>query len=156
VLLVEGGRIDHAHHEGNWYRALGETLAMDKAVAAAVSQTDRDDTLIVVTADHAHTTTFGGYVRNQLFGASYVPLCHRIYTGSDRSRTQIMFIPPRLAGTSATSSLVPATFHFVTEFILVAIEAEPRSCSYHHVWRVRPQLALWCQLRTTLSQNLYW
>ncbi len=28
VLTVEGGRIDHAHHEGNAARALGETVAL--------------------------------------------------------------------------------------------------------------------------------
>lgn len=61
VLLVEGGRIDHAHHEGNAYRALGETIALSDAVRAAVAATSPDDTLIVVTADHSHTLSFGGY-----------------------------------------------------------------------------------------------
>lgn len=61
VLLVEGGRIDHAHHEGNAYRALDETLAMARAVRAATEMTSADDTLIVVTADHAHTLNFVGY-----------------------------------------------------------------------------------------------
>ncbi len=28
VLMVEGGRIDHAHHAGNAYRALDETIAL--------------------------------------------------------------------------------------------------------------------------------
>eukprot|EP00040_Diaphanoeca_grandis_P003621 m.25425 g.25425 ORF g.25425 m.25425 type:complete len:571 (-) comp14990_c0_seq1:96-1808(-) len=61
ILLVEGGRIDHAHHDGNWHRALGETIAMDAAVGYARNNTNEQDTLILVTADHAHTTTFGGY-----------------------------------------------------------------------------------------------
>ena len=61
VLLVEGGRIDHAHHAGNAYRALDETIAMADAVQAAVDLTSADDTLIVVTADHAHTMSFVGY-----------------------------------------------------------------------------------------------
>ncbi|WP_133477393.1 alkaline phosphatase [Cognatilysobacter segetis] len=61
VLLVEGGRIDLAHHEGNAFRALGETVAMSDAVRAAVEATSADDTLILVTADHSHTMTFVGY-----------------------------------------------------------------------------------------------
>ena len=61
VLLVEGGRIDHAHHYGNAYRALSDTVAMSDAVRAADEATSADDTLILVTADHAHTLTFAGY-----------------------------------------------------------------------------------------------
>jgi alkaline phosphatase len=60
-LMVEGGRIDHALHAGNAYRALTETIAMADAVQAALDNTDAADTLIVVTADHSHTMTFGGY-----------------------------------------------------------------------------------------------
>lgn len=61
VLLVEGGRIDHAHHYGNAYRALTDTIAMSEAVQAATELTSDEDTLILVTADHAHTLTFAGY-----------------------------------------------------------------------------------------------
>ena len=61
VLLVEGGRIDHANHAGNAYRALDETVAMSEAVQVAASMTDPDDTLIVVTSDHSHTLNFVGY-----------------------------------------------------------------------------------------------
>ena len=32
VLLVEGGRIDHAHHYGNAHRALTDTVALSDAV----------------------------------------------------------------------------------------------------------------------------
>ncbi len=35
-LVVEGGRIDHAHHQGNAFRALDETVALSDAVRAAV------------------------------------------------------------------------------------------------------------------------
>ncbi|MFC3551077.1 alkaline phosphatase [Lysobacter cavernae] len=61
VLLVEGGRIDHAHHQGNAYRALTDTIALSEAVQAANELTSADDTLILVTADHAHTLSFVGY-----------------------------------------------------------------------------------------------
>jgi len=61
VLLVEGGRIDHAHHLGNAYRALTDAIAMSEAVQAANEMTSNDDTLILVTADHSHTLSFVGY-----------------------------------------------------------------------------------------------
>ncbi|MEO8672084.1 MAG: alkaline phosphatase [Tahibacter sp.] len=60
-LMVEGGRIDHAHHAGNAYRALTDTIAFADAVQAAMDLTSATDTLIVVTADHSHTMTFAGY-----------------------------------------------------------------------------------------------
>ncbi|HEY0503197.1 MAG TPA: alkaline phosphatase [Lysobacter sp.] len=63
VLLVEGGRIDHAHHYGNAYRALTDTIALSEAVQAAVDATSAQDTLILVTADHSHTLSFVGYPR---------------------------------------------------------------------------------------------
>lgn len=61
VLLVEGGRIDHAHHAGNAFRALTDTIALADAVQAAMELTDEADTLVLVTADHGHTLTFAGY-----------------------------------------------------------------------------------------------
>jgi alkaline phosphatase len=61
VLMVEAGRIDHAHHFGNAFRALSDTVALSDAVGAALAAIDRDDTLVVVTADHSHTLTFAGY-----------------------------------------------------------------------------------------------
>lgn len=61
VLLVEGGRIDHAHHAGNAYRALTDTVALSDAVRVADELTSDQDTLIIVTADHAHTLNFVGY-----------------------------------------------------------------------------------------------
>lgn len=61
VLLVEAGRIDHAHHAGNAARALEDTIALDEAVAAALAMTDPADTLIAVTADHSHAFALSGY-----------------------------------------------------------------------------------------------
>ena len=60
-LMVEGGRIDHANHYALATRALTETLAMDKAVEEILAKVNLDDTLIIVTADHSHTLTMGGY-----------------------------------------------------------------------------------------------
>lgn len=60
-LMVEGGRIDHAHHENNAYRALTDTIEFANAIAAAREKTKREDTLILVTADHSHVFTMCGY-----------------------------------------------------------------------------------------------
>ncbi|MCQ8185566.1 alkaline phosphatase [Parvularcula maris] len=62
-LMVEGGRVDHAHHGGNAYRALVDTIAFDDAVKVALEMTDAEETLIIVTADHGHTMAFQGYPR---------------------------------------------------------------------------------------------
>ncbi|XP_043301618.1 intestinal-type alkaline phosphatase-like [Cervus canadensis] len=60
-LFVEGGRIDHGHHEGIAYRALTDAVMFDNAIAKANKLTSKLDTLILVTADHSHVFTFGGY-----------------------------------------------------------------------------------------------
>ncbi len=61
VLMVEAARIDMAHHEGNAFRALDDTIALSDAVRVAMQATSADDTLVLVTADHAHTLGFVGY-----------------------------------------------------------------------------------------------
>ncbi|XP_029026511.1 alkaline phosphatase, tissue-nonspecific isozyme [Betta splendens] len=60
-LLVEGGRIDQAHHSGRASMALHETVALDQAVAKGLELTAEQETLTVVMADHSHTVTFNGY-----------------------------------------------------------------------------------------------
>ena len=84
-LMVEGGRIDHAHHASNAYRAITDTIAFDDAIEAAVKEltpAERLQTLIIVTADHGHVFTIGGEAKrgnpilglasnNDAFGQSY-------------------------------------------------------------------------------------
>lgn len=60
-LMVEGGRIDHAHHAGNAFRALRETIELSNAVRAALQIIDLRNTLVIVTADHSHVFTLAGY-----------------------------------------------------------------------------------------------
>ena len=60
-LTVESGRIDHAHHAGNAYNALNDTIEFANAVQAAVDATNQEETLIIVTADHSHVFTIAGY-----------------------------------------------------------------------------------------------
>ena len=74
-LMVEGGRIDHAHHAGNAYRALTDAIEFSRAVKLAMDRTSARDTLIVVTADHSHTFTIAGYPRrgNPILGRVIEP-----------------------------------------------------------------------------------
>ncbi|XP_071745444.1 alkaline phosphatase, tissue-nonspecific isozyme-like [Lepeophtheirus salmonis] len=60
-LMVEGAKIDKGHHEGKANRALMETSAFDDAVLTALNMTSEEDTLIIVTADHGHSISFGAY-----------------------------------------------------------------------------------------------
>ena len=61
LLVVEGGQIDVAHHAGNAFRALDETIAFSDAVRMADQLTSDKDTLIMVTADHSHVLTMTSY-----------------------------------------------------------------------------------------------
>lgn len=63
VAVVEAGRIDHAHHNTNAGLALRETIELSRAVAVAAEMTRSTDTLLVVTADHGHVFTVGGYAQ---------------------------------------------------------------------------------------------
>lgn len=69
-LLVEGGRIDHGHHEGKAKQALHEAVEMDRAIGRADLMTSVHDTMTIVTADHSHVFSFGGYTLrgNSIFG----------------------------------------------------------------------------------------
>lgn len=62
-LFVEGGRIDHGHHDGSAYRALEEFDQFQQTVEFVRShpKLNKEETLIVITADHSHTFSIGGY-----------------------------------------------------------------------------------------------
>ncbi|HVZ59172.1 MAG TPA: alkaline phosphatase [Terriglobales bacterium] len=56
-LQVEGASIDKQDHAENPCGQIGETIAFDKAVAVGLEYAKtHPDTLIIVTADHAHTS----------------------------------------------------------------------------------------------------
>ncbi|XP_067634685.1 membrane-bound alkaline phosphatase [Eurosta solidaginis] len=71
-LFVEGGRIDHAHHDTLAMKALDETAEFDKAISLARSRTNERDTLTVVTSDHSHTMSVAGYSsrKNDIIGVN--------------------------------------------------------------------------------------
>jgi len=61
VLMVESGLIDKFSHVLDWERAVYDTIMLDNAVAAAKRfAASRDDTLVIVVADHAHPVSIIG------------------------------------------------------------------------------------------------
>ena len=60
-LMVEGGRIDHGHHDGKPGFAMLEAQEFNRAVEVALAAVDLSETMILVTADHSHVFTMGGY-----------------------------------------------------------------------------------------------
>jgi alkaline phosphatase len=61
VLMVESGRIDKYSHSLDWERSVYETIMLDNAVKLAKEfASRRNDTLVIVVADHAHPTAIIG------------------------------------------------------------------------------------------------
>lgn len=74
-LMVESGRIDHGHHAGQAGFALEETVEFARAIQYAIDNTNPEETLILVTADHSHVFTISGYPRrgNDILGLVVPP-----------------------------------------------------------------------------------
>lgn len=61
VMLVESGRIDKYAHSMDWERSAFETIMLDNAVKLAKDWAGkRNDTLIIVVGDHAHSISLYG------------------------------------------------------------------------------------------------
>ena len=60
-VFTSRGRIDHGHHGSGAKFALTEAVEFDNAIERAAELTSELDTLSVVTADHSHVFSFGGY-----------------------------------------------------------------------------------------------
>lgn len=56
LLQVEGASIDKQDHNANACGQIGETDDFDQAIAYAIKNVDLTNTLVIVTADHAHTS----------------------------------------------------------------------------------------------------
>lgn len=74
-LMVEGGRVDHANHQGNVYRTVTDAMAFQEAVQYAIDHTSEEDTLIISTADHSHGLEFQAYCGR---GSKVNGLCHEV------------------------------------------------------------------------------
>jgi alkaline phosphatase len=114
VLMVEGGKIDHAHHANNAARALSETIELSRAVQRALDLTSAADTLIVVTADHSQPLIFSGYaVRGNpilgklvVNGPDGVPMATPLLDAFGRPLTTLSY--PNGPGNTAASDQQPA------------------------------------------------
>jgi alkaline phosphatase len=85
-LMVEGGRIDHAGHINSIAHAIGETIELSNAVQMAVEWAEgREDTLIIVTADHET----GGLTVLQDHGAGVLPAVSWSTTGHTDQRVPV-------------------------------------------------------------------
>ncbi len=100
-LMVEGGRIDHAHHANVAHAALTEMLQFDRAVKIAVDMVDLRETLIIVTADHSHVMTIAGYPKRgtSIFGiagtdATGAPYTTLGYTNGPGYRGRVPRVAP--------------------------------------------------------------
>jgi len=61
ILMVESGLIDKYSHALDWERAVYDTILLDNAVSVAKRfAAARDDTLIIVVADHTHPVSIIG------------------------------------------------------------------------------------------------
>ncbi len=84
-LMVEGGRVDHAHHGNNLHRAVTDNIAFAKAVEKAMELTSEQNTLIIVTADHAHGLAFNGYCGR---GSPVTGLCYKVDTQGEKHKPE--------------------------------------------------------------------
>lgn len=70
MLMVESARIDKYSHSLDWERAVYDTIMLDNAVKTAQDfARGRDDTLIIVVADHAHPISLVGVFDDAKGGA---------------------------------------------------------------------------------------
>jgi alkaline phosphatase len=75
ALQVEGASIDKRDHAADVCGQIGETIAFDEAVGVALDyQREHPDTLVIVTADHAHTSQMTYTTGTPATGASYATL----------------------------------------------------------------------------------
>ena len=69
VLMVESGLIDKYSHPLDWERAVMDTIMLDRAVEVAKDfAAPRNDTLVLVTADHSHGLSIVGTVDDSAAG----------------------------------------------------------------------------------------
>ena len=61
LTTLTGGQIDNGHHANRAFAAFNDTVMFSDAVQRALDLTSREDTLVVVTADHSHTVSMSGY-----------------------------------------------------------------------------------------------
>ncbi|ANW05082.1 alkaline phosphatase [Bradyrhizobium icense] len=81
-LMVESGMIDKYAHALDMERAVYDTIMLDNAVALARkwARARRDDTLILVLADHNHPNSLVGTINDDMSTTPNLPLRERVGT----------------------------------------------------------------------------
>ena len=74
-LLIEAGRIDHGHHAGKLNYVLRQTQQFNKLIQNIIQKVNLQETLLIVTADHAHSLGVNGYCGR---GSKVNGICYRI------------------------------------------------------------------------------
>lgn len=120
-LMVEGGKIDHACHSNDLVRAVKETIEFANAVQAAYEWAkDRDDTLILVTADHET----GGLSVKKNQGAGKLPevaWSSKDHTGANVSLYAWGPGSERISGTVDNTQI----YEILVDFLAAGVGAEP-------------------------------
>ncbi len=65
-MKKKGALIDHAHHESNAKRALGEFVIFDEAIGEALKLTNEKDTLIIATGIYFNTLILYKSINNYI------------------------------------------------------------------------------------------
>ena len=73
-LLIEAGRIDHGHHAGKLNYVLRQTQQFNKLIQNIIQNVNLQETLLIVTADHAHSLGINGYCGRGSKAVSYTHL----------------------------------------------------------------------------------
>lgn len=109
VLMVEGGRVDHAGHANDAAGILREQLAFDEAVAAGRRFVEKNpDTLLIVTTDHGT----GGAMLNGV-GPAYLGT-NDAFGMVDTARHSFEYMFPRLVAKEANlEEVLEASLGFV-------------------------------------------
>lgn len=127
-LQVEGSSIDKRSHGAEPCEQIGETVAFDRAVEKALEFARRDDdTLVIVTGDHAHS---GQIVENT--GANPPGCTSRLRTDEDATMTVTYgtnFPCPRTDGSGNTIPLSGASQQHTGGQIRIAAEG-PKAANF--------------------------
>ena len=101
-LMAEGAHVDHGGHNNDMTYMLSELLAFDDGVKAALEWAkDRDDTVVIVTADHET----GGL---ELKDSAYTALNFLETTSYDNGMT---YVPVHYAWTTTSNSATDVNFY---------------------------------------------
>ncbi len=113
-LMVEAGRIDHAGHANNIEKNILETLELSDTVDVALKWANgRDDTLIIVTADHET----GGLKIKENKGAGNIPKV--AWSSGGHTAT-----PVPVFATGPNASMIPRINDNTDIFLVMTTDAE--------------------------------